>query len=213
MGLPIAGTPYSAASTPTGNNLTPTTDFTGAFRVMEGGGKYADANRRGVTFTGSTAATGVNIPIYTSTTQQFVLYNPVGSGKVAKLRAAYLGYISGTPVIGHVCYVVQNIASSSSAAPTGTANNIVSGKTCNTTGSVMSLLTAATVVAGTYLRPWASVFTTTAGQPGVFYKDDFDGFNALQPGCWIAIAANAAAFGTHALAIEWQEENLTNENS
>ena len=95
---------------------TPRLDRTGALVTMNGGGRWQELARLGLMFTGSTAAAGVNIPISTSTTQQFVLYNPVGNTKAAVLKASYLGYVSGTPVIGHTCYVVQNLGVAASTA-------------------------------------------------------------------------------------------------
>ena len=185
-----------------GTKGTPRMDRSGAQVAVEGGGKWQELTRLGQMFTGSTAAAGVNIPIHTSTTQQFVLSNPLSNKKYAVLKSCYAGYVSGAPVIGFFDYVVQTVFTN--AAPTGTAGTIVNNLLGGPTSS-MSILTAATVVAGTLLRPFISVYTTTAGQPGLFLKDDIDGSIIVPPGGWIALAANAATFGTHACSFEWAE--------
>jgi hypothetical protein len=183
-------------------------DRTGSGVVIQSGGRWQEANRLGQLWTASTAAAGVNVPIYTSTTQQFVLSNPSGSGVSLVIKSAIMGYISGTVVIGFAMIHGSNVTSAT--APSGTAGLKFNNKTGATTGGAASCLgSTVTVVASTWFRPSFSTYLTTSGTTTVLLKEDIDGSIIVTPGGWISIAANAAAFGTHMLAFEYQEISST----
>jgi hypothetical protein len=203
MGIPSEGFVGPQVGTD-GQNLVSRQDRTGSSIVNQGGGKWQELNRLGLMWTGSTAAAGVNIPIYTSTTQQFVLSNPAASGKAAILKSFTLGYVSGTPVAGFIMLHGSNVTSAT--APSGTAGVQFNNKTGATTGSAMSVLGATvTVVASTWFRPSISTYLTTAGTNPLLVSEELDGSIIVMPGGWVSIAANAAAFGTHMCSFTWAE--------
>lgn len=171
-------------------------------------GKYSEASQRGRLYVGSTPAAGVTVPIYSSTTQQCVLYNPVGSGVVLSLLRTRIGYISGTMVAGHFCYANQTLLTS---AITGTQSALVQNlklAAAAAGGSSALLFTAATVVAMTYLMNVGQsqvVQAATATNTPWTQEDDLDGLITIQPGSAIAVAANVAAAVVANISLVWEE--------
>lgn len=171
-------------------------------------GIYSELAARRRLFIGSTPAAGVTVPIFSATTQQFVLHNPIGSGKLFNILKATIGYISGTHVAGHFCYATNTLLTN---AVTGTAALIQSGRlqdAASPSGSVARLVTAATVVAMTYLRPFGVsqvAQAATATNAPWTQVDNVDGSICIPPGGALAVAANAAAFCVAAIGLEWEE--------
>jgi len=62
-----------------------------------------DLAQSGALFTGNIAAAGVVLPIYSNTTQQVGLWNPVGSGKDIVLVKIDLTYVDTTGAAGGFC--------------------------------------------------------------------------------------------------------------
>ena len=182
----------------------------GSFVLSSHKGKYNELARRGGLFIGSTAAAGVTVPIFSATTQQFVLNNPEGSGKVAVLQKSWIGYISGTHVAGHLCYAIQTALGSAVTGTAGLIRNARLAAAVAPSGSAMNLFVAATVVALSYLRPYglntAVGAAATAMTPWTVV-DDLDGSIIVTPGSCIAIAANAAAAQVAAVGLMWNEED------
>ncbi len=174
-------------------------------------GKYNELARRGGLFIGSTAAAGVQLPIFSSTTQQFVLNNPAGSGKIAVLQKAWVGYVSGTHVAGHLCYANQTVLDKAVAGTDGLIQNARLGNAAAPSGSLMEILVAVTVTALTYLRAFG--LNTAVGAAATAMTpwqatDDLDGSIVVPPGSCIAIAANKAAAQTAAVSLMWNEEDV-----
>jgi hypothetical protein len=214
MAMDIAGI-VGPQTTLDGFHGLPRLDRTLASVVAQGGGRYQEPALRGQLFTYSTPAAGVVLPIYNSTTQQCVLYNPLGNTKALVIKRVTLGYVSGTAVAGHFCYATQTLATN---ALTGTqsaiANNNKIGGNYNANGQngqTGQLFTAATVVAMTYFR--AMVLSqviqsaTDVNAPWIF-AEEVDGSIALLPGGAIAVAGNAAAFVRVTVAFEVLEVPL-----
>ncbi len=198
-----------------GAHSLPRLDRTNASVIMQGGGRYQEACLRGTLFTYSTPAAGVTVPIYTSTTQQCVLWNPLGTGKALFIKRVTLGYVSGTAVAGHFCYATQTLATSTIA---GTQSAIVNGNKLvgnynanGQNGQAGQLLTAVTVTAFTYFR--AMILSqvvqsaTNTNAPWIF-GEDVDGSIMLMPGAAIAVAANVAAAIVATIAVETVEVPL-----
>lgn len=194
-----------------GNSRQPTMERTGAARIVQSNGRWAEAARLGKLVTYSTPAAGVTIPIYSNTTQQCVLLNPKGSKKVAYLKGITLGYVSGTMVAGHFCLAVQSAFDN---AISGTSTSLVVNNQLDGTPAVnagaLQLLTAVTVTAFTYMRPLrlSQVAQTAAGTNAPWvWGEDLEGSIVLKPGAAIAVAANAAAFVVATVGIEVFEED------
>jgi hypothetical protein len=172
---------------------------------------YGELSERRRLYFGSTPAAGVTIPIYSSTTQQFVLANPLGSQKKARLLKAVIGYISGTMVAGHLCYANQTLINSAITGTAALIQNGYLGAAAGPSGSGMNLYTAATVVAFTYLFPMGlSQVAQTAAQTNTPWQmiDNIDGGITVPPGSAIAIAANVAASMVATIGLLWEEEDL-----
>lgn len=170
--------------------------------------RYSECSERSELFIGSTPAAGVTVPIFSNTTQQFVLYNPLGSGKKLNLLQAWAGYVSGTHVAGHLCYATNTLLTNT---VTGTAALIQNGYLLNAAaspGCSAQLFTAATVTAFTYLRPFGVstvVQAATATNAPWMMVDSIDGSITVPPGGAVAIAANVAAIMVATLGITWRE--------
>jgi hypothetical protein len=189
-------------------------DRSGALVFNEYMGKYTEAARNRLLYTGSTPAAGVVIPIYTSTTQQCVLQNPLNSTAALVLRKIYFGYVSGTTVAGHYCLAVATLPTSAITGTNSTTfitNNKLTGTAPgagNFAGSQALLFTAATVVAMTYFRNLAfnqDALTAASTNNPWQQECDLDGSVIMMPGSALAVAANVAAAVTAAVAIEWFE--------
>lgn len=166
-------------------------------------GTYAEQGLRGNSYVISTPAAGVTVPIYTNAVQQFVLYNPAGSGINIVLLKAYIGYVSGTNVAGHFCYagtVSQGVPTSSTQALTQSSllkapNPLISG--AGSKGLYYSPATpAVALVAANYIRPFGVsqvVQAATATNAPWTAVDDIDGGIIIPPLGIVVIAANVAA--------------------
>ena len=193
-------------------------DKFGSTVVQESNGKYAEACRVGRLWTASIPAAGVAIPIYTSTTQQCVFYNPVSSTNAMWLRKIYVGYVSGTMVAGCFVYAVQTAqANAISGTLTGSfyTNNKLTGSVGGAgvpNGTQALLYTVATVTAFTFFRNmgYSQVAQTAAGTNAPWVQiDDLDGSIILMPGAAIAVAANVAAAVTANVSFEYVEAPAT----
>ena len=175
------------------------------------GGFYAESAMRRKIFFGSTPATGVTIPIFSNTTQQFVLYNPPNSGKVARILKASVGYISGTMVAGHLCYANQTAMNSAISGTAALIQSGLLGAAVGPSGTAMQLLTAVTVTAFTYLWPFGIstvVQAATATNTPWQMVDNVEGAIVVTPGSALAIAANVAAIMVASLGLVWEEDDL-----
>lgn len=172
-------------------------------------GKYSEASQRSKLFIGSTPAAGVTIPIFSNTTQQIVLHNPVGSLVNLNLLRVTLGYVSGTMVAGHFCIGNQTLLTSAISGTAGLVQNsrlIAAGAAGQ--GNSGLLYTAATVTAFTYLRPMSfsqTVQAATATNTPWSWQEEIDGEITIGPGSAICIAANAAAFVIATCGLLWEE--------
>lgn len=174
-------------------------------------GYHSEASERRRLFFGSTAATGVTVPIFSNTTQQFVLFNPIGSNVKARILKSSVGYVSGTMVAGHLCYANQTLLSSAITGTAGLIQNGYLGAAAGPSGTGCQLLVAATVVAFTYLFPLGVsqvVQAATATNTPWQMVDNVDGAITVPPGSALAIASNVAASMVATLGLLWEEVPL-----
>lgn len=174
-------------------------------------GRFSEASQRRSIWIGSTPAAGVTVPIYNSTTQQCVLYNPLGSNKRLSLLRTSIGYISGTMVAGHFVYATQTLLSS---AVSGTQSALINNgllQNASIGGATGILYTAATVVAMTYLMNVGIsqvVQAATATNAPWTMIDEVEGMITIPPGGAIAVAANVAAAVVANISLVWEELDL-----
>jgi len=182
-------------------------------------GKYYQQTYRGNMFYGSTATGGVVIPIASSLTPTYSIWNPAGSGKNLVPVVALFGWTATTAALGNLVWQATTNAGSSisSTAPfvafgTGTPVNALlgAGKT-----SVMRLGSGGTttlVAASTFYRSTAcSITATTAATsvaPGWVWRDDFDGSSIIPPGNAIHLFGTTAIAVTLQVTLVWYEAPL-----
>lgn len=185
-------------------------DEHGHTTVVQGGGKYKEAAKRGNVYSGCTAATGVAPGTALGTTAAYCLYNPVGTAKNLVVQRISVGLISGTMGAGTV-WITSSAAAD--AVPTGTAitprNRLVNS--ANT--AVATPLTTATVTTSAakmidVLCSLSEQVVATATGPTEVASKDIDGEIVIPPGGYICLHSTAAAGSSPLVvfAVTWEEE-------
>jgi hypothetical protein len=158
-------------------------------------GKYATAVRRGMGFSYSSLVTWAAL----TTTNQFMIINPPGSGKIFIPARIILGYSSVTNVAGYIGmyqFPVNSIIGTAASVVSFTAGltyNLLSGAG-NASKMIFSPTTNVIVGTPTLLRPivsLAAMAATTAIAPFVT-EVDFEGLVQFVPGTAMILAGNAA---------------------
>ena len=187
--------------------------------VSELHGKYFQQCYRGNVFYSSTASTGVVIPISTTLTPTYSLWNPAGSGKLCVPIALLVGWTSTTAALGTLLWTSTTNAGSgiSSTAPfvafgTGTPvnANLGSGKVSQmraANGGTTTLVAAASVYRETGLSIGATT-AATAILPGWQWRDDFDGTSIIPPSTAIHLMASTAIAVALTITLIWEEVPL-----
>lgn len=183
--------------------------------VSELHGKYAEQTYRGNVYHGSTAAAGVLIPISTTTTPTFGLWNPAGSGKNANLIRVKVGFVSTTGAPGNVLYSALTGAGSAigTAAPisaftAGTpTNGLIGGGGASAmkfTPSAATLTAAGSIVATSGL---SQLTTTGTAATGIMWQaqEDFDGMLTVPPGVFFYLTGSAALLSLFNITLVWEE--------
>ena len=214
----LQGVVFDPSSAATADGATATANFGRAndLIVSELHGKYFQQCYRGNLFYSSTASTGVVLPISTTLTPTYSLWNPSGSGKLLVPVVCYLGWTSTTAALGEIVWMATTNAGSgiSSTAPfvafgTGTPvnGNLGSGKSSQM--RVANGGTTTLVAASTFYRStgWSITATTaaTATGPGWTWRDDFDGSSVVPPGNAIHIMATTAIAIAATITTIWEE--------
>jgi len=169
----------------------------------------------GQVFIGSTAAAGVSMPLYSSTTQVFCLWNPAGSGKNAYLLNCAIGFVSGTATVSNVVYAYSTGMGSAigTAAPMVTFTKVspVNAYLGSTNQSAMFFApaTVTTTSAPTFLKSMGvsiATFTPTATVTPMFtIFDNINGSLALSPGTTLFVAGNVANAVVADISLMWEE--------
>lgn len=212
--IPTASLPVSATGVPQIGGKA------GEGIVTELHGKYYTQMYNNKLYVGSTAATGVTVPIFSNTAQVCGLWNPVGSPVNLVLVACVIGYVSGTAApsnfgYGYVANAPASLATGANITAFTTTTNVSTGMLTATnaptnfgrfTGS------AATVTAPTWLRGMGvSQLTTTAAttsSPAFTMREDFDGTLGIGPGAALFVCGNAAPTTVATISIVWYEAPL-----
>lgn len=178
-------------------------------------GKYALDSLLGQVFVGSTAAAGVALPIYSSTSPVFGLWNPLGSGKNAYLISCQIGYVSGTGAAGNFAYGYQvGVGSQAATASPITAATVVTpvnGQLGAGNSTVMKFIPAtATLTAGCSFLKTMGVSqlvttATTTSQTWFQATEYFDGTIIVPQGCLFVVGGNIATTTTADVTLVWEE--------
>ncbi len=174
-----------------------------------------DLARQGRIFTGNVAAAGVILPIYSGTTQQWGLWNPVGTTVDVVLLKLALTYIDTTGAAGG--YVLGYLSNAPAAIGTGlsitayTETAAVSNYPGAGYASVAKFgqgatLTVTAPVVKRHLglnQLVTTATTTTSGWWNVEWT--FQGEEVLTPGTAIFVAGNIATLSKFSGSIVWAE--------
>ena len=172
--------------------------------------------KQGRVFTGNIAAAGVVLPIYSGTTQQVGLWNPLGNTKDLIVRRISLTYVSGTGAAGG--FVIGQRADAPAAVGTGLAITAFTETAAipgyGATGGLAQSAkygqgATLTVTAPTVFRHLGlnqTVLTAaTTGSPQWQSSFDFEGDLVVVPGMAIFVAGAIATLSKHAGSISWAE--------
>lgn len=182
--------------------------------VSELHGKYYNLARAGLVFHGSTAAAGVLIPISSTTSPTFALWNPGNSGHNVVLIAYKVGWVGTTGAPGSILYMVStgvgsNIATGApiSAFTAGTPQNGLVGGGANSTSkftpSAATIAAAGTVFGCAGFSQLTTTGTATFGT--VELIDYLDGTIILPPGTLLYTAGSAALLSAFMQTFIWSE--------
>lgn len=176
---------------------------------------FYDLAKQGTVFTGNIAAAGVVLPIYSNTTQQVGLWNPVGSGKDILLLKIALSYVDTTGAAGG--YVLGYLPNAPAAIGTGLAITAftetapVSNYPGGGFSSVAKFGQGATLTVTTpsikrHLALNQNAFTAN-GTGQMFFRNEitFDGEEVLTPGTAVFVAGNIATLAKVAGSLVWAE--------
>jgi hypothetical protein len=180
----------------------------GEMVVTEYHGKYYEQNYRGNTYMASTAAAGAVVPLFSTAAQQFLVYNPPGSGVNCVPNRVIVGYVSGTSAAGHLC--IGHSLTVQAAPGTATLAPVYNGKVgaAAAAGKVAIYTPASPVTALTYHSPLDLSFMVqpaTGTNNPVKMAMDFDGSIICPPGGMFSIAGNIAVLFTVVITLLWEE--------
>jgi hypothetical protein len=167
-------------------------------------------------FTSNMAAAGAVLPIFSNTTQQFGLFNPLGSGVNCNIIEVALDYVSTTGAAGgYVLAVVKNAGGGLATGGNVAAATLLTVWDGITNGNASSGnkalgITAATVTAPVIYRHLGQnqLVTTAADATTVPWtaRARFEGDVGIAPGTALFVAGNIATLTTWACSITWTEE-------
>lgn len=158
-------------------------------------GKFYEQNYRGNLFIATQAAAGLAISIFSAAVQNFLVYNPLGSGVNCVPCKLIIGYVSGADIPGHLC--LGHSLTVQAAPGTTTLATIFNGRlgVAASPGKVQVYAPATPAVALTYHSPLDfSLETAVAASTNNMdiASKDFDGQYIAPPGAIFSIASNVA---------------------
>ena len=180
------------------------------------GGKYFEQCYRGNIYYASTNTAGVVIPISTTVTPVYSIWNPAGSGKLCVPIVTLIGWTSTTAALGSLIWSITTNTGSNftTAAPiqafgTGTPVNgyTGAGKTSAmriATGGTTTLAAAGTVFRDTGIQ----LLVTTAASstaPGWIWRDEWEGMSVIPPGNAIHLLGTTAVLLTVTITTVFEE--------
>lgn len=176
---------------------------------------YYNLAKQGVVFTGNIAAAGVVLPIYSNTTQQVGLWNPVGSGKDIVLLKIALTYVDTTGAAGGLCLGYLSNApaaigtglSITAFTETAAVSNYPGGGFSSVAkfGQGATLTVTAPVVKRQLGLNQTVLTAATTSSPQWTSRIDFDGEEVLTPGTAAFVAGNIATLIKVTGSLVWAE--------
>ena len=214
----VQGTVFDPSSAATADGATATLNFGRANEalVSELHGKYFQQCYRGNVYVASTAVGGVVVPISTTLTPTYSIWNPLGSGKLCVPIVTLIGWSATTAALGTYGWTYTNNTGSaiSATAPfvafgSGTAINcnVGSGKVSQirtASGGTTTLVAASTWFRTTGITTLATTVATTTA-PMWMARDDWDGTCILPPGNAIHFMGSTAILTTMTISLVYAE--------
>lgn len=174
-----------------------------------------DSALAGQIFTGNIAAAGVVLPIYSNTTQQVGLWNPVGTSKNLVLISLTLTYVDTTGAAGGFC--LGYLSNAPAAIGTGLAitaftetaavSNYPGGGFSSIAkfGQGATLTVTAPVVKRQLGLNQTVLTAATTSSPQWSSSIDFHGEEVLTPGTAIFVCGNIATLSKFTGSLVWAE--------
>jgi hypothetical protein len=197
-----------------GAEAKPTLSDERALLTQSAAGEWYHLAKQGMVFTGNMAATGVVLPIFSSTSQVCGIWNPAGSGVNAVLMNVRGTYVDTTGAAGGYCLAIMKNAGSALATggisaftettpERGLVGNATGGNKVRWTGS------AATVIAPAILRQLGinqTVITAATTSSGFFtWQENWQGDLVIAPNNAVFLAGNIATLAKLACSLTWAE--------
>ncbi len=182
-------------------------------------GRWGDAAHDGRLFTGTAAATGLILPIYSNTAQLFGLWNPSNSGRNCYILNITMGYKSTTLAASGICLgLLLNVGSAvATAAPIsaftdqapyqGGLSSTTGGNRVRFTGSAATVTTGLMVVGPILWSQDAFAATGAVNMASPTFRD-FDGELMLAPNTACFLSGTIAQLGTWIPSITWAEDDV-----
>lgn len=184
--------------------------------VVELHGKYYQQNQAGNLYVGTTAVGGVVIPISTTLTPTFTLWNPGGSGVNLVPVVLLVGWSATTAALGTIGYTYTALTGNtiSSTAPfvafgsgivlSGRVGEAGQSKARFSGGGTTTLVAASTWFRGSGIAIGATTAATTT-LPMWMARDDFDGTMIIPPGNAVHVMGSTAIAITASMSLSWIE--------
>jgi hypothetical protein len=176
------------------------------------------ASRQRKVFTTSMAAAGAVLPIFSGTTQQFGLFNPMGSGRFCNIIEIGMTYVDTTGAAGgYVLALVKDAGGGKATGGNLTSYTKLSVWDAISDGNEASDykafgLTAFGCTAPVIYRHLGQnqLVTTAADATTVPWtaRHRFDGDVGIRPGTVLCVAGNIATLTKWAVSITWSEEPI-----
>lgn len=177
---------------------------------------HASKQRR--VFTSSMAAAGAVLPIFSGTTQQFGLFNPLGSGVNCNIIEIAMTYVDTTGAAGgYVLALVKNAGSGTATGGNLTSATALSVWDAISNGNSASGNKAYGVTAFGCTAPVIyrhlgqnQLVTTAADATTVPWtaRHTFQGDVGIAPGTVLVVAGNIATLSKWACSVTWSEEAI-----
>jgi hypothetical protein len=192
--------PPSNTSNTDGNNPVALQGKAAELIVAELHGKWYTAAYRGRLFFGMSLIAGVTIPVNTTTSPTFTLFNPLGSGVNVEVATLDIGWpAAATTVVATILGSVSTQTPTSVTSGGSTVASPIGG------GGVAQakLYTAATITAITTHIPLIQVISTADSMVSSHYE--FDGRVVLAPGGLITLTSTPVQTGVAIPCFAWAE--------
>ena len=211
----------STAGSPDGSTNTISLGRANEMLVAELHGKYYEQCYRGNVFYASTSTAGVVVPIASTLTPVYTIWNPAGSGKLCVPIVTLIGWTATTAALGSYVWTattrtgdtLSTIAPFTAFTTPSTPINAFLGSGKVSQMRFGNQATTITLVSAPifYRETGCQILVTTAASstaPGWTWRDDWDGSGIIPPGNAIHLMAATAILTTVTVTTVYEEVPL-----